>query len=103
MNGPTSAALDVRAAQLARQMAEYAHDDAELTRITEQHLADVGPAAFTYVTSAALCTFAEHVLSPLLEISDALHAEGLLTHDVRQDLADARTNARNALAKQEAR
>lgn len=88
--------IQAQATRLAFDMAEAVDDEAELTRIAERHLAEVGPDAFGYVSAAAVRIFAEHILSPVLEVCDVLHENGLLAHNVRDGLAGAAAQTRAA-------
>lgn len=86
------------ATRLAHDVAETSHDPALLNDIMAAHLTEAGASAFGYVASAALRILVEHILNPVLDVTDALHQHGHLAHDLRAGLADAARNARETLA-----
>lgn len=79
--------------RLAYDMAVACGDPDRLTEITTAHLTEAGHEAFGYVAASALRTLAEHVLDPVLEVTDELHRAGYLSHNLRSGLADAAANA----------
>lgn len=89
--------IQAQATRLAFEMAEHCGDPDELTQVTIRHMQEVGATGFGYVTAAALRIMTEHILDPLLDLTDALHQSGRFPYDARAGLADAAGNAREAL------
>ena len=101
-DGTPSALVDVdtihaAGTRLALDLAAAANNPDELDRITTGYLARHGVDAFGYVVAAALRSLVRDVLDPVLTVTDALHTQGLLTHDLRAGLADAARNAKETL------
>lgn len=94
--------IQAQATRLAYDMAVACGDPGRLTEITTAHLTEAGHEAFGYVAAAALRTLAEHVLDPVLEVTDELHRAGYLSHDLRSGLEDAAANATTTLTHEEA-
>lgn len=89
--------LQTQATLLAYDVAEHAGDPEAITTVMASHLVAAGPGGFGYVAAAALRILAEHVLNPVLEVTDQLHRHGHLQHDLRAGLGDAARNARESL------
>ncbi|MFJ1510910.1 hypothetical protein [Cellulosimicrobium funkei] len=101
-NGIPTGVLDVdriqaQATRLAYDMAVYSDDPTMLEQVSTQHLAEAGTEAFGYVAASALRILAEHILEPVLMVTDRLHKVGALHHDLRAGLEDAADNARETL------
>lgn len=89
--------IQTQATLLAYDVGEHAGDPEAVATVMSSHLAAVGPGGFGYVAAAALRILAEHVLNPVLEVTDELHHHGHLQHDLRAGLGDAARNARETL------
>lgn len=89
--------IQAQATLLAYDLAQYADDPDAITNAMEAHLATAGTGGFGYVAAAALRILTEHVLNPVLDVTDELHRYGHLQHDLRAGLGDAARNAREAL------
>ena len=89
--------ITAQATRLAYDVAEHAGDHELIADVLEAHLNEAGTEVFGYVSTAALRILAEHVLDPVLQVTDRLHSTGHLGHDLRAGLADAARNARESL------
>lgn len=82
--------------RLAFDLAEVADDPPEFERIAEEALERHGDQAFGWIVAAALKVVVLKVLNPVLDVTDRLHENGALRHDLRAGLVDAARNAREA-------
>lgn len=101
-NGVPSGSADLDQIQTAAtilgfDLAAASDCPADVDRLLEAALAEHGPKGIGYVLGAALRHVVVNVLAPVLEVTDELHKVGALSHDLRDGLADAAFNAREAL------
>lgn len=82
---------------LAYQLASFSDDPEELDRIAAETLTRVGSESYGYLAAAALRMLTQHILEPVLEVTDRLREVGVLHHDLRDGLFQAYENARATL------
>lgn len=85
---------------LAYAMATFSDDPEELDRIAAETLTRVGSEGYGFVAAAALRMMTQHILEPVLAVTDRLRDTGALHHDLRDGLFRAYENATATLTKE---
>lgn len=76
-NGMPTGSIDMDAitdagTKLAFRLAAAANDHEQILAISAQTLAEHGPKTFGYIVASALQVVVEHVLNPVLEVTEAV-------------------------------
>lgn len=93
--------IQIDATLLAYEMASFSDDPEELDRIAAETLTRVGAGGFGFVATAALRMMTEHILEPVLAVTDRCREAGALSHDLRDGLFQAFENATATLTKED--